>query len=169
MKLFYLLEHSCHELFESRNISEQKILSFINLPQGWHFGEGVPSSHEAAKYALSILYLAQTCSFQTDAIPGLNGEIQVICYNEDDRLEFTIEPDNTITFIHERDGQEISYYEGMNLRDTLIKLNEYRGRVCDLSESSIHPNISGTREDLAVWHSQVPPTGAAFQLFPSPV
>ena len=162
---YYLYEQSMHELFEPENITEQKILSFINLPQGWHVGEGVPSSYQTAKNALSLVYLAQTCSFQTDAVPGVNGEIQVIIYHANHRLEFTIEEDNTVTFIHEHDGQEIAYHEEINLYDALNRLNEFRGSVCDLSESLPHPCTWGTNEDLAAWHSQIPPMEAEFRLF----
>ncbi|MEZ4733902.1 MAG: hypothetical protein R3E79_42970 [Caldilineaceae bacterium] len=39
---------------------------------------------------------------ETDAFPGLNGEVMVTVYQGSDYWEFTLEPTETITFVYEQ-------------------------------------------------------------------
>jgi len=78
----------------------KKIKSFLGLSPGWHHGEGIPSKQQTAHRALHIGRLAISKRLSIDAVPGLNGEIQVAIYghgsNKDRYLEITVEDDGSL-------------------------------------------------------------------------
>ncbi len=161
-----LISNSSEQKFTlPENITEKKIESFLNLSNGWHFGAGHPPSIDTVTQALSVLHKAQSYSLKTDAIPGIDGEIQIICFNKDDTLEFTIEKIDKITIVLERGGQEVIYREEQSLKEALKQLTNYGKEICNLSESSTNVTTSNTLEDLAIWHSRTPPTQAEYRLF----
>ncbi len=150
------------------SFSEEKLLSFLKLPKGWYFGGGKPPSQETVDQALSILYEAQLYRLKTDAIPGADGEVQILCFNENDTLEFTIEQVDRITYVFEQGEQEVSYLENLSLEIARKKLKDYGVRICNISDSFTQATTSGTNEDLAVRHSKIPPMEAEYRLFLSP-
>jgi len=152
-------------IISSKNEIEDKIWSFLNLPKGWHYGSGFPPSKRTVNNALRINELAQLYGLRTDAVPGIEGEIQVICFSGDDTLEFTIESDGRVTFVREQKGQEVLYIENLSIEEAIEKLCDYGEKLCDLSASSTQITTSSTREDLVVWPSRIPLIAAEYQLF----
>lgn len=152
-----------------KSLTEDKIRSFLNFPKGWHFGHGFPPSDKTVMKALRICNLAQLYSLETDAIPGIDGEIQILCFNANDTLEFTIGKEGKVTFVFEKGIKEISYIEGLSIEKAIDKLFEYGRKICNLSKSSIKITTSNTKKDLAAWRSKIPPTEAEYRLFPCPV
>jgi hypothetical protein len=91
-----------------------KIQSFSDFARGWSFGEGVPFAPSILLKATQLIKTAHVLGFQeTDVFPGLNGEVMVTIYLGADYWEFTIEPDETVTFAYERDDETILYEEGL--------------------------------------------------------
>jgi hypothetical protein len=162
---------------ESRNnfvsmpmsLTEEKIISFLRLEEGWHYGEGIRPSQDNLKNALQILYALQTYGLRSDAFPGVNGEIQVVAYNADETLEITIEADGRITYILERADEELEYAEDLSTHDAVIRVNSYGRGLCNLSELSIQTITTNAENDLPALHSGIRPTKAEFQLFRSSV
>lgn len=92
--------------------TERKIESFQTKQYGWHYGEGVAFERATIDRAIS-LHREVLCqgSFRTNAFPGLRGQVLVTVYHGNDYLEFSVEPDGTVAFLHEVDDREIDYRE----------------------------------------------------------
>ncbi len=112
-----------------------KILSFGELPVGWHYGGGVPPAKETIAAALKLNEEAEASGFdKTNAFPGIEGEIQVTAYFGALCLEFTIERDGGITFVKEKDDQEIAYEPTLTLDEAIDRLRTVG------SENGFHPH-----------------------------
>ena len=123
-----------------KNNVQQKIYSFLLFKPGWHFGEGVAPSHEVAEHALAIVEQASFYGLDTDAFPGIDGEIMVTVYHDNDYLEFTTESDTTVTFVHERKKRQISYKEQLPLNvalDEIRRIGEKLWNISDLFTKNI--------------------------------
>lgn len=103
--------------------TEAKILSFRELPVGWHFGGGAPPSQETIDSALRLNREAMLLGFEkTNAFPGIEGEIQVTAYLDTFSFEFTIERDGAITFVKEQADRELVYEQGLTLDEAINRL-----------------------------------------------
>ena len=137
-----------------------RIRSFEKLPQGWHYGEGCPPQREIIDAALELNNKARDSGFlETDAFPGIDGEIRVTVYQGPDYLEFTVESNGTITFVHESEDQELTCEEGLALEETKEKIEAFAEHLwgsSDLSTESISTESSG---GFKVWLSETPVQG----------
>ncbi len=69
-----------------------KILSFRKLKRGWHYGQGSAISHGIIEKALRIHSVMLSLGFfETNAFPGVDGEVLLTCYFRDHCIEVTIE------------------------------------------------------------------------------
>lgn len=103
--------------------TQKKIWSFKSLTKGWHYGEGVPFTKDLLERAIALNQDALNFGFfETDAFPGISGEIMLVIYHENQDLEFTIETNGQITFVHEIDGEEILYEESLSFEDAKTKM-----------------------------------------------
>ncbi|MEZ4866284.1 MAG: hypothetical protein R3C14_33515 [Caldilineaceae bacterium] len=92
----------------------EKIQSFAQLQPGWGFGEGIAFAQSTLNKAIQLAKTAHTLGFhETDAFPGLNGEIMVTVYQGKEYWEFTLQPTETIIFVYERDDETVTYEEGL--------------------------------------------------------
>jgi hypothetical protein len=92
----------------------EKIPSFAHLAQGWSFGEGVVFRQSTLSKAIQLAKTAYTLGFyETDAFPGLNGEVMVTVYQGNEYWEFTLQPTETITFVYEKHDKTVTYEEGL--------------------------------------------------------
>lgn len=104
-------------------VTENKIRSFRELPDGWHYGEGVPATEVASDGAISLSReAARLAFFETDAFPGIHGEVMFTVYAGTHYLEFTFELNGSVAFLHERDGEELDYQEDLSLSDAMVKM-----------------------------------------------
>ncbi len=122
----------------------KKIHSFRELSEGWSYGEGIKLNENIIKKAVKLAEAAHRSGLsETDAFPGLNGEIMMTVYHKSDYWEFTIEPDERVTFVYERDDALLAYEEGLDFFEGLKKIYEIckfvikkMSVVCSLSEVS---------------------------------
>jgi len=161
-------ENTDQSFWDLPDPTEQKILDFSTLSRGWHFGNGMPPSKSAIETALSINSFAQSLSLRTDAFPGIDGELQIRCYNETDTIEITIEADNTITYALDRAGEEMLYLERLSFQDVIKQLCEHGQVRCDLFESSTPDITTDIGNSSSVWRLEIPLMEAAYRLFPFP-
>jgi hypothetical protein len=92
----------------------EKIQSFAYFEAGWSFGEGVGFAQNTLNKASQLAKTAHTLGFhETDAFPGLNGEVMVTVYQGNEYWEFTLLPTETLTFVYERDEETLTYEEGL--------------------------------------------------------
>lgn len=106
----------------------EKIASFEELPEGWHYGNGSKPSHEAIRKAVEInAELAASGFSKTNAFPGIEGEIQTTAYHGSLYLEFTIGSDGKITYAFEYNNDEIKYQSGLELYESIEIIRSFRG------------------------------------------
>jgi hypothetical protein len=109
------------------NEVEQKIQGFKGLKRGWHYGEGVSFEQSILDNAIALNRETISLGFlETDVFPGLNGEVVFTIYLDDHYLEFTLEPNGSITFCHEKGDKEISYQEGLSFQIAKERIRQFR-------------------------------------------
>ncbi len=119
--------------------NNERIRNFLELSEGWHFGEGtkiLPRAVGEAEYLNSLLGL--NGFGETDAFPGLDGEIRITSYCTEDYFEFTRESDDSWTFLHERQGTEIERRSSLSLIDVFFIVSLLGKKVCTSSASYRH-------------------------------
>lgn len=78
-----------------------KISSFLSLEDGWNYGEGVAPTASKASEAAGLVRLLEGLGLsETNAFPGMDGEILIRAYHHDHVLSFTLETDGTISMSH---------------------------------------------------------------------
>ena len=100
--------------------TKAKLISFAELENGWHYGEGVPAKPEVIASALAILDKLSSVGIErVNAFPGIAGEARVTAYIEDDYHEFTVETNGIISYVHEQLDEEVESREGLLLHRAL--------------------------------------------------
>jgi hypothetical protein len=124
------------------NHTEEKIRSFSMLAVGWHYGSGRTPSREMIATAVQWhRYLISLGFTVTDAFPGRNGEIMVTAYEGPYYIEILLETTSTVSFLHERDGQEVRSLDHVTPDQVSHTLRELTGKIWNTSGYSIQ-NIS---------------------------
>lgn len=138
----------------------RRILAYHQLPEGWHFGEGVRIRPESIAAALRIHGAFVAAGLRkTDTFPGVCGEVQVTAYSDRHFHEVTIRPDGSVDYYLEEDGREKGHHDGLSLDEAVLAVHELTpaklGREwtqfgCSTSAITI-PNGAVS----AVWHSRI--------------
>ncbi len=103
-----------------------KIFSFKQLDNGWCYGEGITITDEIIEKAIRLEARARLVGFsETDAFPGLNGEISVALYFQTHYFEFTFDVNGTVVFVHE-DNQITVMYDSLVFETALRKVESLR-------------------------------------------
>lgn len=101
----------------------EKIRSFAQLPNGWHFGGGARPSTDRINLAALYATILIPSFEKVDAFPGAAGEILLKGYaTGSERVELTFDYDNTVTLVHEIDGDDIFYRDGLPITEMPIYL-----------------------------------------------
>ncbi len=79
----------------------KKILSFGELKEGWNFGDGKEIDWDMIGKALDVHFYLHHALLLDGAFPMTNGGIILSFYFEDQTFDVRLNPDRTITFIHE--------------------------------------------------------------------
>jgi hypothetical protein len=138
----------------SANNTDEKILNFADVAMGWHFGEGVQISSSAIRDAAKLHDTFLLNGFyETDAFPGLAGEVRVTAYHENQYFEFTREVNGKWSYVAELDGV-------IDDEQDSLTLEKAQGIVKNISERiwntfDIFQDSTGTGEgsDFKVLHS----------------
>jgi hypothetical protein len=114
----------------------EKILSFRNLPLGWHYGNGGPIDDAVIASAIQLYWLMlQNRLINTDAFPGADGEIQLTAYHtalDGNRhyIGIMIEPTGELSLVYEIDGQDGRQpIEAADLETVKTTLREIAGSI----------------------------------------
>jgi len=152
-------DEATYDLFRQEvsaaEVTENKILGFGELRNGWHYGAGVSFGHSLLQDAICLNREAiRMAFFETDAFPGIGGEIMVTIYSSDHYLEFILESDGSVTFCRERGGKEICYQEGLSFQEAKDRLLAFRKESWKQSESLVSGiTMTGDWVDSRVWPS----------------
>ncbi len=107
----------------------RKIIAFRKLPEGWHYGEGVAPSLSSIEIALRIAQRSLGPRYEEiDAVPGAEGEIQLLGYLGGLRAEATIETNGKIGLILESDERPIFSMDQISIVEAMSHL-EYWGSL----------------------------------------
>lgn len=143
----------------------EKIREFKNLPQGWHYGRGIPPSDATIENAIELNIEAANNGFtKTNAFPGIEGEIQFTIYPGETYLEFTLEINGSITFLYEENGEEKEYRENLSFDEAIQKISNFKEKLwasSGLFTNNIMTQIRGASRALL---SNLPATAAESQV-----
>lgn len=138
--------------------TELKIREMGKLENGWHYGEGVALSDLAIDDVLQLhRHIVLSGLFQTDAFPGLDGEIQVTVYSDSHYFQFERAPGGDWEITHEDNDEEIESVPGRNFDEIKAYVSTLKSKLCDASD--FYPrNITGIKQggNLMRWHSSPP-------------
>jgi hypothetical protein len=116
----------------------QKVSGFADLPQGWHFGEGVPPSQGRIGQAIGFLEYASFIDIErANAFPGVRGQVEVTFYSGNRMLEITIESDDSITIAEDHDREQVSFEENLSKSDAYRRLEEFSQNIWASSDHYI--------------------------------
>lgn len=140
MELTGSAEYSVQPHFDIPNLTdatESKILAFLELRAGWHFGEGIGFRNEEVNAALELNRAALDNAFVSrNAFRGTNGDITFCVYQNKNYLEFSVAQDGGIDFCREFDNNEVEERLGLTIDEAKQKIAELGEEVCRLSEFS---------------------------------
>ncbi|MBP0016884.1 MAG: hypothetical protein J7647_04920 [Cyanobacteria bacterium SBLK] len=151
-----------------------KIETFQTYPQGWSFGEGKKFKNKIIRKAIDLVRFSYKVGFrEMDAFPGLNGEVMVTLYLDREYWEFTIESEESVTFVYEYDDEMILCKENLSFNNILRKikniaidkfvvpsyktLRSFNNQLCGSLEFSTSNIMTLESKDLRVWHSNLLP------------
>ncbi len=147
------------------NETHGKIEGFKTLSAGWHFGTGVVPQESVIQRASFINSVLLDEGFsETDAFPGIEGEIQVTGYRGDMYIEVTIQKDDSATFVLEDADRLQVYEEKLSIADVVTRI-KFWGTKWVSSGSSIQNTTTPVRNVSKAWHSGLPAMGAGFPSF----
>jgi len=153
----------------------REIHSFENLPDGWHFGEGVGAVEAAVKAALDVHSLMIENGIETiKAFPEIDGGIMVSGYLKEESLEVldvSCRPDGEMEMDHEVDNVDVfgDTKRGLNLNDVEKYLEKLNWRKNGLYEYCIRDISVKIEKDLQVRLFVLPVVVGEFQSLASAV
>lgn len=102
-----------------------KIVSFEDLPVGWHYGDGGPIAKHLTDRALYFYWFLSSLGFgETDAFPGIAGEVMVTGYRDSHYVEVIAEIDDSVSIIYEQNGTEIYDEEHLEFNEAVELLRK---------------------------------------------
>lgn len=141
-----------------------KIRGFLSLQRGWHHGEGIPPVRPTVEKAIKISQLATHELLSTDAVPGIDGEIQIAIYQDrihpDRYIEVTIAPGtesiNITRYDYDKKNTrwQITEDQEISLNDVGSVVRQFGREVYQWRSSYGYSQKSTTFEtldDLAAW------------------
>lgn len=133
--------------------TDRKIASFGQYRHGWCYGRGVPFAEEIVNAAKWLNKVAvESGYFETDAFPGENGEIQLSIYGQQDNyLEFTIEPNGKVIYEREVKGEVTDSAEDLSLPEVERLIKSSKAKECALSDYCILITSIDERDDSQAW------------------
>jgi hypothetical protein len=155
----------------SANNTEDKILNFADVVSGWHFGEGASISASAIRDAMKLHNNFLMYGFyETDAFPGLAGEVRVTAYHGNQYFEFTREINGEWSYIYELDGAIEHELDGLTMEqaeETVKKVSNNIWNTYDIFQDSTgifaredfkaSPFGHQPKEGFRLWKSLAPP------------
>jgi hypothetical protein len=93
---------------------------------------------------------------KTNAFPGISGEVQVTIYHGEHYLEFTIEPNGSITFVYEENDEEKVYEEDLSFSEAIKRVDSFKERIWASLGLSTRNIMIPIKSGLTAWPSNLP-------------
>ena len=139
------------------NATKDKIRGFSSLKEGWHFHEGGPPTKELLQVAVNMADRVAMSGFRSDAFPGIDGEIMITVYHDDNYLEFIFETDESVTFVKEKDKVETACEEQLTIAEAKKRLDAFEAEMKwkNLSVSSMENTTTRQGRSSRVSRSRI--------------
>jgi hypothetical protein len=140
--------------FHSRAVSDsvvRRILSFGQLPVGWHYGAGVPAPQHVIERALMVYARLEIAGAQLEAFPETMGGILVSGYHDLDTVDILCRVDGLFDIFHERDDNELLDEKGVNFSFVVTYLQELSWRPLKSYDFSTLSISATKRTGSRVW------------------
>ncbi|MBF0459407.1 MAG: hypothetical protein HQK99_16070 [Nitrospirae bacterium] len=148
--------YNLRTLASHSNITEAKIADFNKIEKGWHYGEGGPIEEKIIRDAIRINSAALEYGFsETNAFPGVYGEIQLCIYHDNHYLEFMIYADERVLYVYELDDVEVLYKENLNIEEAVNEVRVFGRMLCGSSDLSTKNIMTQKSSVLLVRPSRV--------------
>ena len=119
----YFVFSACEQ--GNADTTASKLLGFADLKPGWHCGTGEGFDRRSIETALKFHRTLNLAGHtDTDAFPGLSGEIQISVYALPRSCELLIESTGRWSLVFEKDGQEMAEKSGSSFahqQDSIIE------------------------------------------------
>jgi len=133
--------------------TEAKIASFSTLPTGWHYGRGGPIQTHTVSLSQRIVRIFSDFNIgKTDAFPGVDGEVMVTAYSDDDYYEIVISSADKISILRETSRIENFSQGDLDEKTAAWHLGELLGEKCITSGYFIQNTSMLKETNLKVWH-----------------
>ena len=135
--------------------------SFLELPEGWHYGEGRGTTEAAAKAARKVdaLFLG-TNARVIEVFPDLDGGIVVCGRHENEDVEVICQPDGRLmSMCHEINDEPVYEKDNITLEDITDYVERLPWELRSFDCSTLN-TIVETRTVLKVKHFRIPETAA---------
>lgn len=127
---------------DPRPLAVRKIETFSRLGEGWSFGDGLRFEDSVINTAKSLVLHARKHGFlESDAFPGMQGDVLIRIYQGLHCLEFTVRNERCIDYVHEVEDAEIESEDDLTLDASTSKIQELRKDLCESFDFS-KPYIS---------------------------
>lgn len=151
---------------ETPRSARRVIESFLELPEGWHFGEGRNATDAAFMTALEIDRLFQKSKARIiEAFPDTDGGVSVCGRFQNEDLEVFCSPDGLrLSLCHEKDDDPIYEVENAKFEDVREYITEWSW-AWKSSDYCIRNFIVSKESDSRAGHLRTPPMGQEPQFF----
>jgi len=129
--------------------TREKIRSFARYKDKWSFGEGVSFNNNAIESAINFYEkVMDSAYYRNDAFPGLEGEIIVKIYEDDDIGEFCIKPNSLIDFVHECQDEDIAHESDMDINTAISKMKKFRLEISCAGKTKKRPPFESAIDSI---------------------
>lgn len=147
----------------------EKVYSFQNLRDGWHYGRGrAPSRAVIISSLYFVNRLREMGASVIEVFPGIEGTILVSAYADDICIDVSVhEPVHIskngakvvgghplIDYVVEQNDIEIAAEKGVQFHTLVEKIERERWLTCDSSGSFTRSTIASNYPGLSLWHSE---------------
>ncbi len=144
--------------FSSRTEIELKLDKISKLKEGWRYGEGEAPTPENIKRARLFDVLLKEEGFHNkDVFPGVQGDLTLQLYLDDQTLEITFENDETVSFgliknnEYVREESELRIIDAVKILMKILELEQ----ECELSDSYTSMSMIDLRDDSYQGHFRI--------------
>ena len=146
------------------HITTKKIMAFRRLTDGWHYGEGYHVDESVVNTALELhKRILSLGLYETDAFPGIEGNIVLTVYSGTECLEFTLMSNGNIQYCRERDDVEVCEEVSLTILQAENILKDFRQGTCRQFDFSTLDTMIAAKNAFVPRHLHV--LGMGFQLW----
>lgn len=136
----------CKDSTSCSDPTENKLLSFANLPEGWNYGEGSPPTERTVHRAIEIYKVGKSYGLDCEVFPVSDGCIEVSLYRNKYFIDILVKGDGTLDYTYEvgigSNFQEVEQTEDISFDEVKKHVGDLM-KLCSVLESSETITIKG--------------------------